>query len=114
MKVFRILSFAMFYLWEVILSNLRVARDILLPNPDINCGIVAVPIEALSDRGVALLANLISMTPGTLSLDFCSETRRLFIHTMYLEDEATFIAKVQKDYEQRISSFMKGKGADDE
>ncbi len=106
MRIFRFLSFLLFYLWEVILSNLRVARDILLPNSRFNCGIVAVPILELSDAGVAFLANLISMTPGTLSLDFCSETRRLFVHSMYLEDEATFINMIQTQYERRIAGFM--------
>ncbi|MBU7014280.1 MAG: Na+/H+ antiporter subunit E [Theionarchaea archaeon] len=56
-------------LWEIIKSNLDVAYRVLHPRMPINPGIVRVPVSLQSDYGRTLLANSITLTPGTLTLD---------------------------------------------
>jgi multicomponent Na+:H+ antiporter subunit E len=102
----RLLGFMAFYFKEVLLSNLKVAKDVLSPNPTFNCGIVEVPVKKLNDFGVAWLANMVSMTPGTLSLTYDSEKSSLCIHTMYMDDEASFIKSIQEQYENRIARII--------
>lgn len=97
MKLLRILGkleaivlVTVFFLYEVVLANLRVAFDVLTLQHFMRPGIVAIPLEARTDLEIALLANLISLTPGTLSLDVSSDRKFLFVHAMYLSDPGSF------------------------
>lgn len=78
--------FAAFFLYELANSNLKVARDVLSPKRFISPRIVAVPLDAKSDAEITLLANLISLTPGTLSLDVSDDKKMIYIHAMYAEN----------------------------
>lgn len=87
-KVPRTIRFIGFFLWELILSNLKVAYDVLTPTHYMQPGVIAFPLEARTDGEITIVANLISLTPGTLSLDVSSDRKVLYIHVMYLHDEA--------------------------
>ena len=106
----RLPRFALFYLREIILSNLRVARDVAaiaivrldlvnliqaslgksarrdVPDLGIRPGVIAMPLDVESDFQIFLVANLITMTPGTLSIDVSSDRRVLYVHCMYIAD----------------------------
>ena len=71
------LRFAVFYIWELILANLRVAYDVMTPKPRIRPGVLAIPLDAKTDAEITLLANLITLTPGSVSLDVSSDRRFL-------------------------------------
>ena len=68
-KSMLLVRFAGFYALEVVRSNLRVAFDVVTPALRAEPGVVAVPLEARTDAEITLLANLITMTPGTLAVD---------------------------------------------
>jgi multicomponent Na+:H+ antiporter subunit E len=87
-------------------SNLRVAYDVLSPHPRIAPAIVELPLTASGDGEITALANLISLTPGTLSLKVSDDRRALFVHVMYLDDEPTAIAEL-KDLERRILEVLR-------
>ena len=78
-----LLKFAGFYCGEVVVSNIRVARDVISPRPTISPGIVAVPLGDLTDRQIWFLATLLTMTPGTLSLEVDEVARKLYLHCLY-------------------------------
>ena len=84
-KVPRVIRFLLFFLKELVRSNIRVAWDVLTPTDYMQPGVIAVPLEARTDGEITMLANMISLTPGTLSLDVSSDRRVLYIHVMYLE-----------------------------
>jgi multicomponent Na+:H+ antiporter subunit E len=74
---------------ELVKGSLRIARDVLSPKPKVRPGIVALPLDAETDLEITLLANLISLTPGTLSLDVSEDRTLLFVHALYADpDEA--------------------------
>ncbi len=100
-KVPKVLGFMLFFLWDLFKSNMRVARDVLSPRMSIRPGIIGVELSATSDAGITILANLISVTPGTLSLDVSSDRKMLYIHCMYLDDEDDMRAQI-KDLERRV------------
>ena len=101
-RVLAVLRFALFYLGEIMKSNLRIALDVARPRPGIKPGIVAVDAGALSERATVLVANLITMTPGTLSLDISEDGRWIYVHCLYLQDpEATRLA-MEKDFVQTV------------
>ena len=73
---------------ELVVSNLRVSYDIVTPPWYMKPGVIAMPLKARGDFEIAFVANLISLTPGTLSLDVSDDRRVLYIHAMFLHDEA--------------------------
>lgn len=103
LKLWHIIYFVLFFLWELILSNVRVAYEILTPNFYMTPGVVAIPLDLKSDDEITLLANLITLTPGTLSLDVSDDRRTLYIHAMYIEDDLeVFKAKIKNGLEKRV------------
>ena len=67
-------------LWECIKANVDVAYRVTHPRRPINPGIVKVKTSLRSDTGLTFLANSITLTPGTLSVDINQEKGCLYIH----------------------------------
>ena len=101
-KPFLIVWFVLFYLKELFLANLRVAHDILTPRHRMKPGIIAIPLDVKSDLEIMALTNLITMTPGTLSLDVSTDRRVLYIHAMYIDDLEGLRRKIKDELEKKI------------
>jgi multicomponent Na+:H+ antiporter subunit E len=99
---FIFLRFLVFYTKEILLSNFRVAHDVLTPQDYFTPAIIAFPLKAETDLEILTLACLISMTPGTLSLDVSTDRKVLYIHAMYVEDEAALIEDLRVNFEARV------------
>lgn len=110
-RTVRTVSFAGFYLRELLLSNLRVARDVLGPMHRLRPAIIAVPldIETDSDAEITLLANLISLTPGTLSVDLSPDRRTLYVHAMDVpaSDIDRFRKNLKDELERRVLEVLR-------
>jgi multicomponent Na+:H+ antiporter subunit E len=104
----RALDFAAFYAREIFLSNLRVAHDTLTPAHLSRPGILAVPLRVRTDLEILLLANLISFTPGTLSLDVSSDRRVLYVHVMFLDDPERTRRDITDQLEGRVLRLLRG------
>jgi multicomponent Na+:H+ antiporter subunit E len=104
-RVLAVGRFFIFYLKEILSSNLRIARDVIRQKPSISPGIVAVNVEPLSPRSAVLVANLITMTPGTLSLDLSEDGRWLYVHCLYLDDPDAVRQSMEKDYVGAVAAF---------
>jgi len=81
------LVLALVFIRELVASALQVASLTLQPTFRMRPGIVAYPLEVQTDREITVLANLISLTPGTLSLDVAPNRSHLFIHAISIETE---------------------------
>ncbi|MGQ4878799.1 Na+/H+ antiporter subunit E [Billgrantia sp. LNSP4103-1] len=86
-RVPRILRFLGFFIKELVQANLRVGFDILTPPWHMKPGVIALPLAARTELEITMVANLISLTPGTLSLDVSDDRKVLYIHAMFLDDE---------------------------
>jgi multicomponent Na+:H+ antiporter subunit E len=86
-KVPRLFLLLGHFLRDLVASNLRVAYDVLTPTHYMRPAVVALPLRAKTDGAITILANMISLTPGTLSLDVSSDRSVLYLHVMYLDDE---------------------------
>jgi len=91
-----------FFIWELVLANLRVAYEILTPSLTVRPAIVAIPLDLRSDTQITLLAILLTLTPGSVSLDVSKDRRFLFVHTMYIDDVEAFREKIKRVFERRI------------
>jgi multicomponent Na+:H+ antiporter subunit E len=149
-KVPQVLRFALRYLWELFLANLRVAYDVLVPGafagpggvrgtapglhplatdpgggiassfPDslraplaaesyVCPGVVAIPLDARTDTEITLLANLITLTPGSVSLDLSEDRRVLYVHAMYIDggDVEAYRRSVKEGLERRVLELLR-------
>ena len=77
----------MYLIGELIKSNVKIAFDIITPTFLGKLGVISIELEAKTNVEVTLVANLISLTPGTLSLDVSANKTMLFVHAMYLINE---------------------------
>lgn len=91
-----------YFLLELILSNLRVFWDVVTPRHISRPGIVGIPLSAKTDMEILLVANMISLTPGTLSVDLSEDRRILFVHVMFLDDPDRFRQNIKDGLERRI------------
>jgi len=101
-KPFMIAWFVLFYLKELFLANLRVAHDVLTPRHRMKPGIIAIPLDIKSDLEIIALTNLITMTPGTLSLDVSTDRRVLYIHAMYIDDLEGLRREIKDGLEKKV------------
>jgi multicomponent Na+:H+ antiporter subunit E len=84
LRLAKAVPFSVLFLWELVLANTVVAWEVLTPRNYMRPGIVAVPIRARHDHEIAMLANLISLTPGTLTLEVAEDRSVLYVHSLHL------------------------------
>ncbi len=101
------IRFIFFFLRELIHSNLRVAWDVISPKSQRQPGIVAIPLDARSDIEITFLANLITLTPGTLSLDVSDDRRVLYVHGMFVEDPQLMRKQIKNGFERRVLELLR-------
>lgn len=106
-KIPKAISFFFYFVKELIVANLKVAFDIITPKDYMKPGIVAVPLDAGTDMEITLLANLITLTPGTLSLDVSKDKKVLYIHTLYLDDIENFRSEIKNGMEKRLLEVLR-------
>jgi multicomponent Na+:H+ antiporter subunit E len=107
-RVRHLVSLLLFFVWELVLANLRVAWDVVTPRYRMRPGVVAVPLKARTDVEITLLANMVSLTPGTLSLDVSDDRRVLYVHAMYLHDDrGRVVRSIQDGFERRLLEVLR-------
>jgi multicomponent K+:H+ antiporter subunit E len=89
-------------LWDIVIANVAVARLVVGPARNIRPGFVVMPLRLQGNVGVSLLANTISLTPGTLSAYLSRDRRHLVIHGLQMDDPDAIIATIRERYEQPL------------
>ncbi|MTV24344.1 cation transporter [Nitriliruptoraceae bacterium ZYF776] len=102
----RLLGFLGYYLWQLVLSNLRVAHDVVRPSAELPTGILRIETAARTPLEQSLLANAITMTPGTLTLEVEEATGVLYVHTLYAADRDAFTASI-RGLERRLLEALR-------
>lgn len=101
-RVRRILSLVMLFLVELAKSAWKVATLVLSPNMDLKPGIFAYPLTVKSDWEISLLANLITLTPGTLSVDVSEDRKTLYVHALDCSDIEAARRDIAEGFEKKI------------
>ena len=83
-----------YFLYELVWANARLAWDVITPGLPSTAGIIQVPTDARTSAEIFLVANAISMTPGTLTLEVDAEEHALFVHTLYADDRSKFLDQI--------------------
>jgi multicomponent Na+:H+ antiporter subunit E len=89
--------FVTYFVWKLLEANIVLAREVLTPRNSIETGVIAVRLGPCSDLVVAIVANAISLTPGTLTLEVRREdVPTLYVHILHLHDIGAARADVEK------------------
>jgi multicomponent Na+:H+ antiporter subunit E len=102
----KLIRFIFFFVKELVTANLTVAFDIITPVWHMKPGVIAFPLDAKTEVEITMVANFISMTPGTLSLDVSDDRRVLYIHAMFLDDEQELRENL-KYMERRVLEILR-------
>lgn len=105
-KIWLIFYFIFFYLARVVKSNIQIAWDILTPKFYMAPAIVEVPLNLTKDHEILAFANLITMTPGTLTMEISEDKKKIYIHVMYYKDKEKFFKGI-RELEDKIHKIFK-------
>lgn len=96
-------SLFLFIAYEILVANLRVAWYTISSLRSLEPAVLAVPLQDdISDGEVTLLSVLVTLTPGTLSIDLSEDRRSLYVHFMHVDDPDEAIRSITEGYERRI------------
>ncbi len=102
-RTVRVLQLVWLFLYELALSGIRVAKIVLTPGRmPLNPGLIGYPLQVTRDFEITMLANLITLTPGTLSVDVSDDRRTLYIHALDVPDADALRRDIAEGFERRI------------
>jgi multicomponent Na+:H+ antiporter subunit E len=106
-KAGSLIRFSGYLVKEIVRSNLRVAYDVATPTMYMRPGIVAVPLDAESEIEIAVMANLITLTPGTMSLGVSRDRKHLYVHSMFIEDPEELKQEIKRGIERPVLELLR-------
>lgn len=102
-RTIRVLSLIWLFLYELMLSGYRVAKIVLTPGRmPLKPAIIGYPLKVTRDFEITMLANLITLTPGTLSVDVSDDRRTLYIHALDVPDPNAMRRDIAEGFETKI------------
>lgn len=101
-RLWQVVSLALLFVYELLLSAFRVASIVLRPKIELKPGIIAYPLTVDRDFEITMLANLITLTPGTLSVDVSEDRKTLYVHCIDVPDKQATIDDIKNGFERKI------------
>ena len=93
--------FNLFFVKELLVASFAVFFAILQPSR-LRPGVIAIPLDVKTNAEITLLANLITLTPGTLTLDVSTDRRVMYVHTIRVDDPEEFRLSIKNGFERRV------------
>lgn len=106
-KVAAIVKLVFLFIKELILANLDVLKLVYKPKLTMQPGIFALPTELRTNAEITLLANLITLTPGTLSVAVSDDNTKIYIHTVDVPDVEGSIKAIKDTFEKAIKEVTR-------
>ncbi len=100
--IFEVLGY---FLRDVVRSNLDVLR-LIVSGREPRSAFVEIPLELTDPNGLAILACIVTATPGSAWIQHDSALRRVTIHVLHVEDDAQWVATFKRHYEQRLVEIL--------
>ena len=91
-----------FFVWELVLANVRVAADVLRPRTTIQPAVLAIPLDVTTDGEILLLSMLINITPGSVTIDLSEDRRILYVHVMHMVSAEASRREIKEGFERRV------------
>ncbi len=96
----------MVFIKELIIANFIVIVQILRPKLNIRPGIIAFPVDLETPVQITLLANMISLTPGTLSMEISQDNKIIYIHVFNIDEQELVIKRIKESFESKIKEVV--------
>jgi len=93
-------------LWDILMSNIRVAIQVLGPEKKIHPGFIWLPLDIANIHGIAALTSMITLTPGTVSAALSDDRKFLLVHVLHLEDPQELIDTIKRRYEAPLMEIF--------
>ncbi len=101
-----LLKFLGVVLWDILVANMAVAKLILSRNKNLKPGFFYIDLDIETPLGISLLANTISLTPGTVSCDLTEDRKQLLVHALHIEDIPATIKEIKERYEAPLKKVF--------
>lgn len=101
-RVIAFIKLMMLFLSELIKANIDVIKVVVKPHLDNQPGIIAVDTNLETEIEIATLAALITLTPGTVSMDFSADGKTIFVHALDVDDRDKMVADIKGSFEKAI------------
>lgn len=106
-RVWAFVKLIMLFIVELIKANIDVVKVVLKPRLNHKPGIIAVQTNLETNLEITLLAALISLTPGTVAMDFSDDSKTIYIHALDAPDKDEFIDDIHNSFERAIMEVTK-------
>ena len=103
-----LLRFVIVVLYDIVVANITVARLILGPAERMQPAFIVMPLALRSELATSLLANTISLTPGTVSTFLSADRRCLIIHSLHTTAPDEIVETIRQRYEQPLKEVLEG------
>lgn len=100
------LELAGFFVWELVLANVRVAVDALRGATTIQPAVLGIPLDVTTDREILLLSMLINITPGSVTIDLSPDRRTLYVHVMHMTSAEASRREIKDGFERRVKRLF--------
>lgn len=107
-KLKAVIILIVFFLKELFISVGNVAWDVITPGQSSDPDIIYFPLDAKTDLEITLLANMVSLTPGSLSLDVTEDKKFLVIHAMFATNPDDVIHSIKSQMEAKLIKVTRG------
>lgn len=105
--IYKLITLFIIFIRELILSNLEIVKFVYRKKNNFEPGIFAMPVEVEKDWEITLLANLITLTPGTLTVAVSEDRSIFFIHAMHIDSSEESINDIKNTFEKAIMEVTK-------
>ncbi|EAG9436744.1 Na+/H+ antiporter subunit E [Listeria innocua] len=107
-RLFALVKLVFRFLHDLIVSTVHVSRIVLKKDMNIRPGIFRYDTTLETDWEVTMLALLITLTPGTLSIDISDDYKAIYVHSLHVPNIEEEIATIRKSYEGAIMEVFHG------
>lgn len=101
-----LVRYAFLVLWDITLSNIAMARLLLGPTGRLQPAFFELPLDIDNPIAITVLANTITLTPGTVSADIDVEGRCILVHGLHVPDSEEAIARIKARYEAPLKEIF--------
>lgn len=100
------LRLALRFAREIVQANVQIAWVVVQPRLHLRPAFIVLPLRLRDDVSITLLANMITLTPGTLAVDVAADQSALYIHCLTTTDPVAVRQQIQTQFEQRIAESL--------
>ena len=101
-RVWKSVRLFFYFLYELVVGSIDVLKDILTPQHLSKPCLLEMPLDVKSDAEILLVTNLISLTPGTLSVEVSEDRKTLLVHAMFADDPEQLARDLKNGMERMV------------